>query len=319
MVNLLHQLRHRADLDAYFRGEVSPIAARVVLDRVGGCSACRSRYSRHLLHERSLPDGEDLRAARLWQAIRQSAGLAVQPAVVARPLRPLKSIPRLLLARRWAVAATLLLIASGASAAWWRFAPERPGPQPHSTPEAAPRKPRTTARTSVQTPAPVEKSPEMPPVPPPEMPQPEQRGQVQAPPPVLAARTRPDAATLFQEANRARGERRFDRAIALYKTLQDGQPATREATLSFLSMGDLYLERGQVKAALAAYDAYLKTGDATVAEEALVGKARALHAQGHTSAEQAVWKLLLARYPQSDYRWRAQQRLDLLNADARQR
>jgi outer membrane protein assembly factor BamD (BamD/ComL family) len=122
---------------------------------------------------------------------------------------------------------------------------------------------------------------------------------------------------MFRQANQERREGRFDRAIVSYRTLQRAQPGTQEATLSFLSMGELYLERDQPEAALAAYDGYLKTGDSALAEEALVGKASALQRLGRVAAERAVWATLLERHPQSDYRWRAQQRLDQLGAAAR--
>ena len=47
-----------------------------------------------------------------------------------------------------------------------------------------------------------------------------------------------------------------------------------------------------------------------MAEEALVGRARTLARLGRSEEERAAWRALLSRFPQSDYRWRAQQRLD---------
>ena len=94
-------------------------------------------------------------------------------------------------------------------------------------------------------------------------------------------------------------------------------PGSPEATLSFLSLGDLLLSQGAIALsqgalaqALAQFDAYLASGDTMMAEEALVGRARTLARLGRTEEERAAWRALLSRFPQSDYRWRAQQRLD---------
>jgi TolA-binding protein len=119
-----------------------------------------------------------------------------------------------------------------------------------------------------------------------------------------------DARQLFVAAGQARRERDFSEAARLYTTLQERYPKSPEATLSFLSLGDLSLSQGAATRALAQFDAYLASGDAMMAEEALVGRARTLARLGRTEEERAAWRALLSLFPQSDYRWRAQQRLD---------
>jgi hypothetical protein len=126
------------------------------------------------------------------------------------------------------------------------------------------------------------------------------------------------AASLFAAANRARRERRFADAAQLYQTLRRSYPASEEATQSLLSLADMLLAQGQTDAALARFDAYLASPAPVLAEEALVGRARALaRIEGRGADERAAWLELLARYPRSTYAWRARQRLVDLDAGDR--
>jgi len=241
--------------------------------------------------------------------------------------------------RRFAVAAALLLLAGSASAALWRWSAwtieqarikERvAGAAAHS---GRPHRHAGSAGVAVppeDVPAPTEQPPldepldsvarseqpaPSPPVPVHVAPSPVTPRPAPQRPAAAASAKRPvpdlDARQLFVAAGQARRARNFAEAQGLYRALQAHFPGSPEATLSFLSLGDLLLSQGAVAQALAQFDAYLASGDATMAEEALVGRARTLARLGRTEEERAAWRELLSRFPQSDYRWRAQQRLD---------
>jgi len=123
-------------------------------------------------------------------------------------------------------------------------------------------------------------------------------------------------ADLFAAAAQARRARDLDGAIQRYRQLQSAFPTSPEARLSFLSLGDLLFARGAYAAALQQLDGYLRSGETESLEEALLGRARALAALGRRADERAAWQTLLDRFPQSDYRWRAQQRLSVLDGPA---
>lgn len=123
----------------------------------------------------------------------------------------------------------------------------------------------------------------------------------------------PEPEQLLRDANEARRARRTDDAVRAYRALQSAFPSSKEAVLSHLSLGNLELERGAFVAALAQFDAYLSSGGAELGEEALLGKAGALAALGRADEERAAWQTLQARYPRSEYLWRARQRLEALD------
>jgi TolA-binding protein len=138
-------------------------------------------------------------------------------------------------------------------------------------------------------------------------------------PPSLDAEARAHlstAADLFAAAARARRARDLEGAIQRYRQLQSAFPRSPEARLSFVSLGDLLFSRGAYLVALQQLDGYLHSGETELLEEALLGRARALAALGRRADERAAWRLLLDRFPQSDYRWRAQQRLSVLDGPA---
>jgi TolA-binding protein len=138
----------------------------------------------------------------------------------------------------------------------------------------------------------------------------------------LAARPGGPAAftpeTLLGEANAARGARRLDEAARLYRGLQARFPSSREAVLSRLSLGNVLLAQGAFADALEQFRAYTRAPNdaASLGEEALLGEARALAALGRFDDERAVWRALQARFPKSDYAWRARQRLRELDGGA---
>ena len=71
-------------------------------------------------------------------------------------------------------------------------------------------------------------------------------------------RARLSAAALLAEAGRARGEGQLDRAASLYRRLQREFPGTPEALVSTVPLGRLLLDGGSARAALAAFDGYLR-------------------------------------------------------------
>jgi hypothetical protein len=115
---------------------------------------------------------------------------------------------------------------------------------------------------------------------------------------------------LFSAANRARGRGDVSRALYLYDQLQGAHPSSAEAILSFALVGRLHLDRSEHAAALGSFDQYLRAAPSgPLGEEALRGKAVALHQLGRASEERAVWNELLRRYPGSVYAETARRRL----------
>jgi len=129
--------------------------------------------------------------------------------------------------------------------------------------------------------------------------------------PRSATRPAVTAAALFERAGRLRREGHAEAAIAVYRRLQDSFPGAREAQVSFALAGQLLLERGRPKEALAQFDRHEKVGG-DVGEEALAGRADALEQLGRTADTIATWKSLLERYPGSIYAARARARLSQL-------
>jgi TolA-binding protein len=202
----------------------------------------------------------------------------------------------------WA-AAVLLLITAGASAALYRALPPRQLTPPTVPPASPPVHRRSVPRASepgLDSPPPSD-------APPAPATEPTPRPPRAAP---------PSAAALFQRANQARGDGDVPAASALYRELQSRFPTTPEARLSFFSLGEMLLRGGDAQAALEQLRQYLRAGDDTLAEDALVQAARACQALGKPVDEASLWRRLLADFPRSDYRWRAEDRLRVLGDGA---
>jgi TolA-binding protein len=300
----------------------------ILLDHATTCPLCRLTLSlgRAIEPLPSLDTADDLMVARMVERTLAAPGggagvaavmLAPSGTVTGTPARGNRGRTR---PRRYAVAAALVLIAGTASAAWWRWSgPLRRPPiqaQPPSRGPAHSTRPRSPPSATVAPPS-ASPSAAQAPLPAPAPPHSSSPGIRRTPRRLglttLPARPARSAAALFLAANEARRTRAFDDAGRLYQELQRRFPGSPEAALSFLSLGDLFLSRGHVAAALGQFEGYLASGDSALAEEALVGRARALARLGRTVEEQVAWQTLLARYPHSDYRWRAQQRLDDLH------
>jgi TolA-binding protein len=117
-------------------------------------------------------------------------------------------------------------------------------------------------------------------------------------------------ALLLRQAGDAqrRGER--DPAAALYQKLQAEYPASAEALLSHVSLGRVFAERGQPRAAVRQFDAYLSgSRGGVLIPEALYGRARALSGLGDRAEESRTWQRLVRDFPDSAYAEPARRRL----------
>jgi TolA-binding protein len=121
------------------------------------------------------------------------------------------------------------------------------------------------------------------------------------------------AAALLADAGRARGEGQRDRAIALYRRLQREFPGTPEAQVSSLPLGRLLLDGRASRAALAAFDGYLRDAPrGALVAEALYGRGRALELLNEHEDERRTWQRLLAEHAGSAYVPHARERLAAL-------
>jgi len=116
------------------------------------------------------------------------------------------------------------------------------------------------------------------------------------------------AELLFREANSARRSGDAAAARALYLRLEQDFPASDEAHLAHVSLGNLLLAMGRPGEAERQFASYLG-GRPALAQEASVGRAQSLAALGRSAEEQHVWEELLRDYPNSVYAGRAKQRL----------
>lgn len=114
---------------------------------------------------------------------------------------------------------------------------------------------------------------------------------------VKAFPPRPDAASLFSNANAARRGGDSGEAVRLFRELQREYPQSSEAAVSHLSLGRLLLGVGDWRGALEQFSAIR----GALSEEAILGQAQAHARLGHTEEERAAWQLLLRRYPNSVY------------------
>ena len=116
------------------------------------------------------------------------------------------------------------------------------------------------------------------------------------------------AELLFREANSARRSGDAAGARALYLRLEQDFPASDEAHLAHVSLGNLLLTMDRPGEAERQFASYLG-GRPALAQEASVGRAQSLAALGRRVEEQHVWEELVRDYPNSVYAGRAKQRL----------
>ncbi|MEM9192180.1 MAG: tetratricopeptide repeat protein [Myxococcota bacterium] len=191
--------------------------------------------------------------------------------------------------RAVALAAALVLLGAGVAAAAVpsvreaivaAWTPEE-APSP-PTPQAPKRRPAAT-----RSPEPIE--------PPIEEPVPHSETPVAEEPRV------PTAEALFLRARDARRAGQHGDAARAYRLLQRRYPGSSRAQLSRISLGALLLgPLGDPAGALAQYEAYLaRSPRGALAEQAIVGRARALGQLGRGGEARRAWETLLEVYPDS--------------------
>lgn len=131
----------------------------------------------------------------------------------------------------------------------------------------------------------------------------------------LGERSHPDAATLLSQAEAAESAGRPNSASALYGELGRQFPGTREEIVARALHGQLALDRLESPGrALALFERYLAVEPhGTLAEEARLGRARALERLGRASDERAAWRELLRAHPRSVHAAAARARLATLD------
>jgi TolA-binding protein len=132
-----------------------------------------------------------------------------------------------------------------------------------------------------------------------------------------APRIAHDPKALFHAANAARRTGDLARAKRLYSELIAHAPGSDEAHLAHVSLGKLLLLQGQVAAAENAFQRYLESGGGPLSEEALFSRAQCLARLGRARPERAALRALLAAFPESVYASEAEQRLGVLDMQAR--
>ncbi len=265
--------------------------------------------------------------ARLWQgAARQfDAEDAVLPgdhAAVERVMwRALSAFPawrarpRRRIGLLVAVAALCLVSAAAASLEGVRYWRAQTKYLSMSPPAVAMPSPRTKAGTARGvTPAVTESQLAAPVMAPSALPLPSSAPPVAAT--ALAAVGRPkaesagSAAALFAAAALARREGNASKAIALFDSLQERFPGSREARLSDMTLGTLHLRRGAASAALEHFRRYLRASpQGELASEALWGESQALSALGKQREAERRLQLLVERFPGSAYATAARAKL----------
>lgn len=114
------------------------------------------------------------------------------------------------------------------------------------------------------------------------------------------ARSEPAANDLLARARALRAEGDLGGAAQAYERLIDAHPRSALALAGLLSLGEVQLERGRARAALAAFDRYLRRSG-PLAEEASFGRIRALRALDRDTAADAATEAFLRRWPRSAY------------------
>jgi len=120
------------------------------------------------------------------------------------------------------------------------------------------------------------------------------------------------APSLFAHANSARRQGEHARAAGLYRDLLARHPDAAEASATRVALGRLLLDDGDAASALPFFETYLRSGDPSLREEAMLGRARAQGRLGHVVEERAAWSALVQGYPQSIHAARAHARLEEL-------
>jgi TolA-binding protein len=275
------------------RGELSPAEVAALDAHLELCASCRGtrRLGADFDQVAVLQTEDGPRIARLSEVAREWA--LSQQGSPGRVVGRARSRVALAL-----VAACTLLVAAGASGAYAVYKARRvaevgvvPPPTVPRTPVAPVATPKVAAAPS---PPPVADAP------------------VREAPRVVA---RESASELLERANRARRAGEAQQAIGLFRELTQRYAGSGEARLAEVRLGNLLLERGQARAAIAEFDRHLARGG-SLAPEAVYGRARALGALGDQAAERKAWASLVRDYPGSPYVGFAERRLKAISGTA---
>jgi len=255
---------------------------------------------------------EQLGSSLLSDLAPQSGDGALLAGVVARALARTPLERRRLRSRRarMLLLAAAVLVAGGAFAAigaLGRTAENRPtqpahdpsppdGPErpvlPRPSPVRLSEGPLATARTAVGAPAPAV----------------EHGREPAAGTAVRSLPVVPSAGELFAEANGLRRGGDGAGALRRFEELRRRYPGSREEVTARVLSGNLLLA-ADPRAALERFEAY-PTRDGQIAEEAELGKARALEALGRGAEAREAWQRLLERFPLSVHATEARRRVE---------
>jgi hypothetical protein len=119
---------------------------------------------------------------------------------------------------------------------------------------------------------------------------------------------------LFAQAAAERAAGRPAAALRLYAELAGSFPLSPEGKAARVIKGRLELDRGEAGAALNDFDGYLALGSGPLEEEALVGRAEALHGLARSAEEPAAWRRLIDKFPYTAHARRAAARIAALRA-----
>ncbi|MEM9069834.1 MAG: tetratricopeptide repeat protein [Myxococcota bacterium] len=282
--------------DRELSGTLSPSEERALDAHVASCPACQA--------ERRLYDAaaaeNDLDLDTLFEKVERARSAESEPR------RP--SPQRL---PHWTRAAVLLLAFAAAGVVFAAtlgpriFRQDPPEPQP-----SAPVPPVPSSPIEVPAEEPLEEEPVEEPV--------EETTQVNRAEAAMRSRPRPaqreepaeaapTARTLFVEASAARRQGERARAVAAYEDLLRLFPDSSRAPAAHYALGELQ-RRAAPAEALSHYNAYLRSGQRALREEALLGRARTLRRMGRPGDARRAFETLLREYPNTPHRTEAERR-----------
>jgi outer membrane protein assembly factor BamD (BamD/ComL family) len=124
------------------------------------------------------------------------------------------------------------------------------------------------------------------------------------------------ASELFAAAKLAREAGDTSEALRLSLQIEEFFPNSPEGINSHVTLGMLYLTRGQAELALREFATFRRIGDPELKAEAYFGQAQALRKLARHDDERTVLEELIASYPRSVYVAAAKARLNEFVADA---